>query len=341
MKFGENLYNLRKSAKISQEKLAEEVGVSRQSVSKWENGESYPEMDNMLKICKIFHCKLNDLVHEDMQDINSLDEEIKMNGVKLEKEKQKRLKVISKIIWVLAKIGKIFSRIAAVAIGVAAIIGCIAVGQINVKDDNSIELNTSTGIIEFSDVDGEIVLNDNSKVQLTNNEEKFNVLVSEDNEKVDVSLNNNDGKIHVKLLNIESKEDLEQIAKIFKRNSKAKVLILVIIASMSAITALILLGITLGHLEKLFKNINEGDTPFTLENVNHIKKISYFMIAVTIAFSISTALGALIFNESASINIGFNVINILFLYSIAIIFEYGYKIQLDSKGKIYDDDNEE
>ena len=54
MKFGENLYNLRKSAKISQEKLAEEVGVSRQSVSKWENGESYPEMDNMLKICKIF-----------------------------------------------------------------------------------------------------------------------------------------------------------------------------------------------------------------------------------------------------------------------------------------------
>ena len=38
MRFGENLYNLRKKQKISQEKLAEKIGVSRQSVSKWENG---------------------------------------------------------------------------------------------------------------------------------------------------------------------------------------------------------------------------------------------------------------------------------------------------------------
>ena len=92
MKFGENLYALRKSAKMSQEKLAEKVGVSRQSVSKWENGEAYPEMDNILKICKIFHCKINDLIHDDIQDIDSLDEEIKMKVVKLEKEKQKKIK---------------------------------------------------------------------------------------------------------------------------------------------------------------------------------------------------------------------------------------------------------
>ena len=38
MKFGDNLRNLRKSKKISQERLAEKVGVSRQSVSKWERG---------------------------------------------------------------------------------------------------------------------------------------------------------------------------------------------------------------------------------------------------------------------------------------------------------------
>ena len=83
MKFGENLYALRKSTKMSQESLAEKVGVSRQSVSKWENGEAYPEMDNILKICKIFHCKINDLIHDDIQDIDSLDEEIKMKVVKL------------------------------------------------------------------------------------------------------------------------------------------------------------------------------------------------------------------------------------------------------------------
>lgn len=71
MKFGENLYNLRKAAKMSQEKLAEKMEVTRQSVSKWENGESYPEMEKIMKLCTVFHCKINDLVHENMVDIDS------------------------------------------------------------------------------------------------------------------------------------------------------------------------------------------------------------------------------------------------------------------------------
>lgn len=41
MKFGENLKNLRKTKNFSQEKLAEKIGVSRQSVSKWECGVSH------------------------------------------------------------------------------------------------------------------------------------------------------------------------------------------------------------------------------------------------------------------------------------------------------------
>ena len=57
MNFGQNLKELRKSKNISQEKLAEKVGVSRQSVSKWETGEAYPEMNNILELCKIFHCQ--------------------------------------------------------------------------------------------------------------------------------------------------------------------------------------------------------------------------------------------------------------------------------------------
>ena len=84
MRFGENLKNLRKIKKLSQEKLAEKVGVSRQSISKWECGEAYPEMDNILILCKIFNCKVNDLIHEDLTDINSLGEDVKMNIVKYE-----------------------------------------------------------------------------------------------------------------------------------------------------------------------------------------------------------------------------------------------------------------
>ena len=53
MKFGENLKKIRKEKNMSQEQLAEKVNVSRQSVSKWETGESYPEMNNILELCKI------------------------------------------------------------------------------------------------------------------------------------------------------------------------------------------------------------------------------------------------------------------------------------------------
>ena len=51
MKFGDNLKRIRKKTKITQEDLAEKVGVSRQSVSKWECSEAYPEMKNILKLC--------------------------------------------------------------------------------------------------------------------------------------------------------------------------------------------------------------------------------------------------------------------------------------------------
>ncbi len=111
MKFGENLYNLRKKQKISQEKLAEKIGVSRQSVSKWENGTAYPEMNRIFELCKIFHCKLNDLVNDNILDYDSLDEEVKMSVVKFNKEKQKKLKIVSKTISICSKILQVITII--------------------------------------------------------------------------------------------------------------------------------------------------------------------------------------------------------------------------------------
>lgn len=111
MKFGENLYNLRKKQKISQEKLAEKIGVSRQSVSKWENGTAYPEMNRIFELCKIFHCKLNDLVNDNILDFDSLDEEVKMSVVKFNKEKQNKLKIVSKTISICSKILQVITII--------------------------------------------------------------------------------------------------------------------------------------------------------------------------------------------------------------------------------------
>lgn len=54
MKFGENMKALRTQKKLSQEKLAEQLGISRQSISKWETGEAYPEMKHLLKLSDLF-----------------------------------------------------------------------------------------------------------------------------------------------------------------------------------------------------------------------------------------------------------------------------------------------
>lgn len=68
MKFGENLQKLRKERGISQEQLAEQLGVTRQSVSKWESGASYPEMDKIVAICNIFHCDMDVLINKDITE---------------------------------------------------------------------------------------------------------------------------------------------------------------------------------------------------------------------------------------------------------------------------------
>ena len=62
MYFNESLSKYRKSAGISQEKLTDMLGVSRQAVSKWETGETQPEMANLMAICRILNITPNELL---------------------------------------------------------------------------------------------------------------------------------------------------------------------------------------------------------------------------------------------------------------------------------------
>lgn len=66
MSLAENLQFLRKQKNITQEQLAEQLEVSRQSVSKWESGQSYPEMEKLLQICGMFHCSMDSLTQGDV-----------------------------------------------------------------------------------------------------------------------------------------------------------------------------------------------------------------------------------------------------------------------------------
>ena len=69
MKFGDKLVELRKKNGYSQEELAEKLGVSRQSVSKWESNNTYPETDKIIQIANLFDCSMDDLINDKITDI--------------------------------------------------------------------------------------------------------------------------------------------------------------------------------------------------------------------------------------------------------------------------------
>ena len=66
MSFRDNLQHLRATRNMTQEQLAMLLGVSRQSVSKWEAERAYPEMDKLLRMCALFDCTLDELVSGDL-----------------------------------------------------------------------------------------------------------------------------------------------------------------------------------------------------------------------------------------------------------------------------------
>lgn len=306
MKFGDNLKKVRKMRKISQEELADKLGVSRQSVSKWETGENYPSMTNIMCLCTIFKCNINELVHEDMTDINSLDEEIKMSVVKFKNEKQKKVKALSKIIAVIAKIGWISSIVGISIIALTMVVLPIALKDINVKDNKIIANNN---VIEVVDVDNKITLkHDNIIIATESNQESVAII----KDVINSNLNN-----------------------------KALLIAYTETALITLIACLVLSILMFKRLEKLFNNINEGDTPFTLENVEHIKKIAYLMIGLIILPNLGGTIFELILKKDLDVSFElFNVVEILIIFVISYIFEYGYEIQLDSKGKMYGDENE-
>ena len=75
MSFGENLKNVRKQRGVTQEELAEILGVSRQAISKWESGTSVPDVQLLLRIADFYNLTLDQLVRDDFDlPISSLDE---------------------------------------------------------------------------------------------------------------------------------------------------------------------------------------------------------------------------------------------------------------------------
>lgn len=114
MKFNEELIRLRKEKGLSQEQLGYELGVTRQTISKWELGVSTPEMDKLIEISKLFNISLDDLVKNELKNN---EEDLKMNNEFVEKER-KEMPVLVKVLIVVLIIALIVGIVIGVVFGI-------------------------------------------------------------------------------------------------------------------------------------------------------------------------------------------------------------------------------
>ena len=83
MEISKCIKDARQNNNISQESLAEQLGVSRQTVSSWETGKSYPDIVSVIKMSDIFNISLDKMLKEDKNLVNNIQE--KMDTVKSNK----------------------------------------------------------------------------------------------------------------------------------------------------------------------------------------------------------------------------------------------------------------
>ncbi len=81
MSFQKQLQKLRKKNKLSQEKLAEIIGISRQAVAKWESGKSYPDIARLVALSNIFNVSIDKLVNDYEENCRLYIEENKKNYI--------------------------------------------------------------------------------------------------------------------------------------------------------------------------------------------------------------------------------------------------------------------
>lgn len=71
MIIGEQLRDARQQHQLSQEQIAEMLGVSRQTISNWETSKSYPDVERVMRLAEIYHLSLDELLRGDQQMVKT------------------------------------------------------------------------------------------------------------------------------------------------------------------------------------------------------------------------------------------------------------------------------
>lgn len=102
MTLGEKIAKGRKELNYTQEQLADILGVSRQSISKWESDGAYPETDKLVKMGKMFGCSMDYLLNDERIEkdgIRTEDEDPMLGKIRSTVRKQVRERKSEKMVW--------------------------------------------------------------------------------------------------------------------------------------------------------------------------------------------------------------------------------------------------
>ena len=103
MKFEEKLMTMRKRNGMSQEELADQLGVSRQAISRWELGSTLPDAPNLLKLSDLFGVSIDYLLHDEYETESDLPpvKEVRRE-MTVKAQKSRKLYLIATIAFVIA-----------------------------------------------------------------------------------------------------------------------------------------------------------------------------------------------------------------------------------------------
>ena len=135
MELGKQIYELRRKANLSQDQLAEKVGVSRQTISKWELGETAPDIKQAQVLSQVFGVSLDELTGNDTKEVI-----------------YEKVSNTEKLAGLIIKIIKIWGIIILACL-IIAVIGIILFGY--VREEGSVEFENNVEKVTFTEVVGE------------------------------------------------------------------------------------------------------------------------------------------------------------------------------------------
>lgn len=116
MAFGENLMNLRKQNKMTQEQVAEKLEISRQTVSNWELNQTKPDLDQLIGLSRLYNVSLDELAEIDIK-ASHVEKRPTLQKVETRFSKCRRYLIENKNIWIM-----ILALLCIIAMGICGMV---------------------------------------------------------------------------------------------------------------------------------------------------------------------------------------------------------------------------